>query len=329
MSSGLHAVVPYPATNASVRARILEWSARVEPGTVTVYGPGFRSGRPPANETTLLLRNARRFSRGRYERRLLERAGLSIYELDDGLPWDDGRLPGLGHWWKRPWPRHLIAQRAGAAADRIIVGNEVLAEWAATVCPDVRLIPTCVDPDAYRTKDSYDLSGRPCIGWIGSPATEGYLWDLAEVFAEVHRQHDIELAVIGSAGPVPQVIAPFTRRLPWSPGLAEQALATWDVGVMPLWDGVYERAKCGYKLLQYAAAGLPVVGSPVGVNESILAGMDGLSPRSPQDWIDCLVELITESTQRRAARGAAGRAVAARFSFAAWLPTWSAAVGRA
>ena len=39
---------------------------------------------------------------------------------------------------------------------------------------------------------------------------------------------------------------------------------------MPLHDGVYERAKCGYKLLQYAASGVPAVGSPVGVNVSIL-----------------------------------------------------------
>jgi hypothetical protein len=56
-----------------------------------------------------------------------------VYDLDDGLPWDDGNLPGFGrHWWKRPFPRSIVAlERAASAADRMIVGNEVLADWAS------------------------------------------------------------------------------------------------------------------------------------------------------------------------------------------------------
>ena len=46
-----------------------------------------------------------------------------------GSEWDDGTLAGLGRWWKRPVPRSQVARRAAAAADRLIVGNEVLADW--------------------------------------------------------------------------------------------------------------------------------------------------------------------------------------------------------
>ena len=74
-------------------------------------------------------------------------------------------------------------------------------------------------------------------------------------------------------------------RIVWT-DQATSRLAGWDVGVMPLRDGVYERAKCAYKLLQYAASGLPAVGSPIGVNAGILDEMDGLAPSSVDEWYD-------------------------------------------
>jgi hypothetical protein len=329
MSSGLHVVVPYPATNASVRARVLSWRSKVDEGALTVYGPGFRRGRPPSGVDTLVLRNAQRFTRGGVEERLLERAATAIYELDDGLPWDDGQLPGLGRWWKRPWPRSRVAARAAAAADRLIVGNEVLAEWGRSVCRDIWMIPTCVEPTRYAAKSNYELNDPPLIGWLGSPATDSYLWELAEVLAEVNRRFGAQVEVVGSGGNVPSVMVPFTRCVAWSEACAEQILSTWDVGVMPLHDGVYERAKCSYKLLQYAAAGLPAIGSPVGMNSSVLERMDGLAPSTGAEWVDALSQVLTEDAGRRAQRGIAGRHAAIAYSYDTWLPTWKSAVGLA
>jgi glycosyltransferase involved in cell wall biosynthesis len=329
MSSGLHVVVPYPATNASVRARVLSWRAKVDAGALTVYGPGFQRGRPPVGVDTLVFRNVQRFTRGGVEERLLERAAVAMYELDDGLPWDDGHLSGLGRWWKRPWPRTLVASRAAAAADRLIVGNEVLAEWAASICDDVRVIPTCVESGRYRAKEEYEPNDPPLIGWLGSPATDTYLWGIAEALVAVNRRLGAQVEVVGSSGAVPSVMAPFTRCIPWSEAIAEQILSTWDVGVMPLRDGPYERAKCSYKLLQYAAAGLPAVGSPVGMNRTVLDQMDGLAPGTEAEWVDALIQLLTEDVSRRAQRGAAGRNTAIAYSYDTWLPAWKSAVGLA
>src|SRR5690606_10393235 len=98
----------------------LKWVDRLRPGA-TVHGPGFSGARVPAGEPVLLLRNARRATRGRHEARILRRASIGVYDLDDGLPWDDGRLPGHERAVARVFPRSLLARRAAGAADRVIV----------------------------------------------------------------------------------------------------------------------------------------------------------------------------------------------------------------
>lgn len=327
-----HVVVPYDRTNSSVRTRALHWidrlerSGRIAHGEVVVHGPGEERQPIPSGEPVLLLRNARRVTRGRHEARLLRSARPGVYDLDDGLPWDDGNLPGLGRWWKRPFPRSLLAARAAAAADRLVVGNDVLADWASGRCEDVRVIPTCVEPSEYRPRSSWDLARPPVIGWIGSPATEHYLLDIAAALATVCDRTGARVEMISGPGAVPEPLAPFTTRIAWQPD-AVQRIGTWDVGLMPLHDGVYERAKCGYKLLQYAASGVPAVASPVGVNRRLLDGMDGLAAGPLDEWIDALDAVLAEPAERREARARRGFDVAREYAYDTWQDRWVDAVG--
>jgi glycosyltransferase involved in cell wall biosynthesis len=336
MTRPLDVVVPYAESNSTVRTRAVEWLDRLgldrssADGDVVIHGPGFPGHKPRKGAALLLLRNARRFTRGGYEAQLLARSALGVYDLDDGLPWDDGRLPGLGAWWKRPWSRALVARRSAAAADRVIAGNDVLAEWASTLCHDVRVVPTCIDPDRYRRRESWEIGDRPpVVGWIGSPATAGYLFDIAPALRVVHARTGAQLHVIGAGAEVPDEIRPFTSASPWDLTESYETIAQWDVGVMPLRDGVYERAKCGYKLLQYAAAAVPAIGSPVGVNRELLGSMAAPSPSTHDEWIDALCDVIGAPQTRRAAMAAAGRDVAQRYSYDHWESAWLDAVGLA
>jgi hypothetical protein len=327
-----HVIVPYPASNSTVRTRALHWIDRVvaagqaDRGDVVVHGPGFAEMPVEPGRPTLLVRNAKRISRGRFEARVMRAAGPGVYDLDDGLPWDNGSLPGLGHWTKRPFPRSLLAERAASGADRVIAGNEVLADWASGHCSDVRLIPTCVEPREYTVRTNWEIGGAPRLGWIGSPATEGYLVDIAAPLAEVHRRTGARLEIISGPGSVPAPLASFAERTPWSLD-STRHIAAWDIGLMPLRDGVYERAKCGYKLLQYAASAVPTVASPVGVNRELLAAMDGLAPETTEDWADAVCSLIDESATRREVRASSGFAVAASYSYDRWHDAFIDAVG--
>jgi glycosyltransferase involved in cell wall biosynthesis len=116
-------------------------------------------------------------------------------------------------------------------------------------------------------------------------------------------------------------------RVPWSLPHVYDAIGTYDIGLMPLRDTPYERGKCAYKLLEYGAAGLPSVASPVGANASILGEAGAPAPRTVDDWHQALVELLTASAAERAQLGQRLReVVTAGYSFAEHEPVWRSAV---
>jgi glycosyltransferase involved in cell wall biosynthesis len=81
----------------------------------------------------------------------------------------------------------------------------------------------------------------------------------------------------------------------------------FDVGIMPIRDQPFERGKCGFKLIQYGACGLPVVASDVGVNREIVEqGETGFLATQPADWREALLRLAAD-TALRARLGTANR----------------------
>jgi glycosyltransferase involved in cell wall biosynthesis len=68
---------------------------------------------------------------------------------------------------------------------------------------------------------------------------------------------------------------------------------------MPLSDSPWERGKCGYKLIQCMACGVPVVASPVGVNcEIVKPGTNGFLA-ADDEWEAALANLLTDSVLRK------------------------------
>jgi len=67
----------------------------------------------------------------------------------------------------------------------------------------------------------------------------------------------------------------------------------------PLPDNRFTRGKCGFKILQYASAGLPVIASPVGVNTDYIRQGGGCLADAVSDWIDKLCQLMSDSQLRK------------------------------
>jgi glycosyltransferase involved in cell wall biosynthesis len=81
----------------------------------------------------------------------------------------------------------------------------------------------------------------------------------------------------------------------WSESSEVQSVQSFSVGIMPLQDDPWSRGKCGYKLIQYMACGLPVVASPVGVNQEIVEhGVSGYLATSEAEWLSALRQLRSQ-----------------------------------
>src|SRR6478609_2988074 len=64
---------------------------------------------------------------------------------------------------------------------------------------------------------------------------------------------------------------------PWNEATEPAEIAAADIGIGWVPDDPWSRGKCGLKVLQYQAAGLPVVANPVGVHaELIERGVSGI-----------------------------------------------------
>jgi glycosyltransferase involved in cell wall biosynthesis len=120
---------------------------------------------------------------------------------------------------------------------------------------------------------------------------------------------------------------PVVRRL-WSEGAEADDIAAADIGISWVPDDLWSRGKCGLKVLQYMAAGLPVVANPVGVQaELVRHGESGLLARTPAEWVEALRLLAADPALRRRLGEAGRRRVEAEFSVAAGAARWLAVLG--
>ena len=320
----------YDALGASSRLRMLQYVPSLERnGFETVVAPLLSDG----YVADLYAGNvsAPRVLRS-YAQRLARLAGSRRF---DALWVEKELLPGLPHWLERlavsGAPRIVVdyddavfhrydMHRSGTVrtllgrkidqvmrrADLVTAGNDYLADHARSAgCQDVQWLPTVIDLDRYPLLPRPAQADAVTIGWIGSPATAGYLRPLAPALEALAQRHSIRCVAVG-ARPEQVQGTPF-QVLPWSEANEAALLRAFDIGIMPLPDAPWERGKCGYKLIQYMACGLPVVASPVGVNITLVQpDMNGELATSTQQWTDALERLILDPALRERL-GAAGR----------------------
>ena len=200
----------------------------------------------------------------------------------------------------------------------VVVGNEYLADYTRKAgAENIEIIPTVVEPSNYPVEEAPD-DGRIKIGWIGTPKNARYLDQVVAAVNRLANEWPLTLVTIG-AKPIAGLDIPQVNHA-WSEEHEGRLLGRIDVGVMPLPDDPYERGKCGYKLIQYMAAGKPVIASPVGVNKQIVSERVGLLADSEQAWIDAIVYLARDRELRREMGLAARERVETDYSVAAVAP---------
>jgi glycosyltransferase involved in cell wall biosynthesis len=192
-------------------------------------------------------------------------------------------------------------------AHLVTAGNAYLADYARRAgAPRIEIIPTVIDLARYPAPPAKPACAEPLtIGWIGSPSTAKYLQAIAPVLALACADGKARVRLIGS-GQVDLPGVPL-EVLPWDEATEVDELRRFDVGIMPLPDEPWERGKCGFKLIQYMACGLPVIASPVGVNREIVEpGVNGYLTETTEEWAQALRTLLDNASLRQR-MGEAGR----------------------
>lgn len=240
---------------------------------------------------------------------------VDVYDFDDAMFLRGGvGTGGVSRLIKREsqrWGRYVERARL------VLAGNQTLASAARGRARRVEIVPSCIDPARQLLRVHGDYS-PVTVGWIGSPATGGFLHPLLEVFGRLNRDRlQVRLVCVG-AGVLPP--APWLERRPWRLERERDDLREFDIGIMPLPDTPWARGKCGYKVLQYFSAGIPVIASPVGLNKELVGTDRGRLAITPEEWRDVLQELIDDPQARRQ-MGTAGRRLVERdYSYARWAP---------
>ena len=190
--------------------------------------------------------------------------------------------------------RKLLGQKFDhimRSASAVIVGNQYIADRATSAgASSVVKIPTVVDLSKYRYT-AKQKSTVFTIGWIGTPHTAQYLRMIEPALKRIAAKYRIQFIGVGTGNL--KIDGVPTESLKWSKINEAKTLSSFDVGIMPLRDEPFERGKCGYKLIQYMACGLPVVASPVGANTEIVEhGRNGFLSSFKDQWIKAIEYLI-------------------------------------
>jgi len=238
-----------------------------------------------------------------------------VFDFDDAVIYEEStqRRPRVK---VRRWLRF---RQMMLHCDAITAGNAYLAGIAAKHAGSGRVftVPTVVDVERYDREPAPARSGV-ILGWIGAQSTLPYLEKIRRPLEKISLTHPgLTLRVV--ADKLPDLGKFPTSLTEWRESTEVRDLKSLNVGLAPLPDDAWTRGKCGLRLLQYLAAGIPAVASPVGTQAEIIRQGGALSATSDGEWPTAIQKLLSDSsTASLIARGK--EIVREQYSLALWSP---------
>ena len=235
-----------------------------------------------------------------------------VFDFDDAIWLQNVSMANRNlAWLKRPSKTSKLI----SMADLVIAGNAYLADYARPINPNVSIVPTTIDTDAYVRDATVERSPGVCIGWSGSLTTIQHFSLILPVFRRLKERYGgrVHFKLIGDGNYRDEALGIHGQT--WTAATEVRDLSAFDIGVMPLPDDDWARGKCGLKGLQYMALEIPTVMSPVGVNTEIIEdGSNGFLADDEDEWVDKLSRLIESESLRRELGSASRKTVESRYS---------------
>ena len=192
------------------------------------------------------------------------------------------------------------------SSNLVVAGNYYISNYAKrNGVKNVKVIPTVVNHEKYLSKSDNNHHPKFTIGWIGSPSTARHIQVAKEALIKICSDSNVQFLVIGANSSDLNDIP--AKIIPWLEETENSNLSKFDVGIMPLPDTPWERGKCGFKIIQYMASSIPVIASPVGINNHIVDhGINGFLAKDSSEWIK-YIEILKNDSELRISMGLAGQ----------------------
>jgi hypothetical protein len=216
-----------------------------------------------------------------------------IYNFDDAVMYSE-KNPN-----RDSWLRLIPFQRTVKLADMVIVGSSYLARHARKFNTRIEILPIGLKVSDYKIDPPPKADDKIRLVWIGSKSTLRYITEIKPALEEIgSRFENVILRII--CDEFFELKNMPVEKCHWSEGTRGLDLVTSDIGLAPLPDDRFTQGKCSFKVLEYAAAGLPVVASPVGTNSDyVLDSVTGFFATNHQHWVSRITQLIKDPQLRK------------------------------
>ena len=176
-------------------------------------------------------------------------------------------------------------------ASGVYAGNQYLADYSKQFNKNVHIFPTVVDLNRYTEKKWDNKEALFTIGWIGSPSTAAFVREITPALKKFLETRKAKLVLIG-AGKT-EIPGLNYENVPWEEKSEIQNLHHFTVGIMPLREQTsWDKGKCAFKLIQYMACGIPVIGSRIGANIEVVPEEEvGFLATTTEEWLAALEKL--------------------------------------
>lgn len=229
------------------------------------------------------------------ELKLLRSSGAAVVlDIDDPVGYSSSRPFNFA---LARWLRFRATCRQAAA---VIAASPGLVRLAGMHNANVHHVPLCADPAAHSLCVRPRSLGEPLrLLWVGSRSTFKYLHAARRQLEAVGRAcPNVELIVVAHERLSLRWLA--VQNYPWTPETDREQFARCHVGLVPIADDRWTRAKATLKPLQYLANGMPFIGTPVGINVVLAAeGRHGLLADSPAEWVQAVQRLEADEGLRQ------------------------------
>ncbi len=239
-----------------------------------------------------------------------------ILDFDDTIPPEE---TDQSNWLKKIMLDQNRTDQMIKRARCIIVGNKYLAQYAKKLNKKVIILSTPVETKNFRPRENRKIKKQITIGWVGTSSNLKYLEALLPVLQKIEKIFK-NVEIITICDEQSKILTQHLKRyrhILWNKEEEIKNFHRIDIGIMPLVENEWTKGKCGFKLLQYMACGIPTVASPVGINKKIIRdGFNGFLAKENEEWFKKLSFLIKNKKTREKNAKAARKTVCQSYSTA-------------